>query len=139
MNKNRIFTGLIIIIAILLSLLCLGAERKPRPTPAFMRQKLVYSQGILEGLTLEKYDLVLTNATLLRSMNLTNIFIRTADPYYAKSINDFQTKVDVVIKGAQSKQLEGTTQAYSKVIESCVACHHECRLDQFQGKQSTSK
>ena len=139
MNKNRILTTVLVIIAILFSLLCLGAERKPRPTPPFMRQKLVYSQGILEGLALEKYDVVITNATLLRNMNLTNIFTKTADPYYAKSINDFQAKVDVVIRGAQNKQLDGTTEAYTKVVESCVACHRECRFDQFQGKQSSTR
>jgi hypothetical protein len=139
MHKHRILTALLVTLSVLLSLLCVASEHKPRPTPPFMRQKLVYSQGILEGLTLEKYDLVLTNANLLRNMNLTNIFTRTADPYYARSINDFQTKVDVVIKGARNKQLDATTEAYSKVIESCVACHRECRIDQLRIPESTRK
>jgi uncharacterized Fe-S radical SAM superfamily protein PflX len=133
------FSGIIIIIAILFSLLSLAAEHKERPTKAFMRQKLVYSQGILEGLTLEKYELVVTNATALRNMNLTNSFTKMADPYYAKCINDFQTRVDVVIKGAKGKLLEGTTEAYSKMVESCVACHKECRLEQFGGSNALSK
>lgn len=139
MRKDRIFTAIVIIIAILFSLLSLAAERKERPTKPFMRQKLVYSQAILEGLTLEKYDLVITNATLLRNMNFTNSFTKTADPYYAKCINDFQTKVDVVIKGAKGKLLEGTTEAYSKMVESCVACHKECRIEQLRRPESTSK
>jgi uncharacterized Fe-S radical SAM superfamily protein PflX len=134
MRKDRIFSGIIITIAILLSLLSLAAEHKERPTKAFMRQKLVYSQGILEGLTLEKYELVITNANLLRNMTLTNSFTKMADPYYAKCIKDFQTRVDVVIKGARNKLLDGTTEAYSKMLESCVACHKECRVEQFRGE-----
>lgn len=139
MRKDRIFTAIVIIIAILFSLLSLAAEHKERPTKGFMRQKLVYSQAILEGLTLEKYDLVVSNATLLRNMNFTNAFTRTADPYYAKRISDFQTKADVVIKGAKGKMLEGTTDAYLKLVESCVACHKECRLEQLRRPESTSK
>src|SRR5947207_8871200 len=96
----------LIVAALLTFSLALAAE-KQRPTKAFMRQKLVYSQGILEGLTLEKYDLVITNATLLRNMNFTNAFTKSADPFYAKSLTDFQTRVDVVIKGARNKLLEG--------------------------------
>lgn len=141
MRRNIIFLGLGLIITTVLLTFSLGrtAERKERPTKPFMRQKLIYSQGILEGLTLEKYDLVLTNAVLLRNMNLTNVFTRTRDPYYAKGIADFQTAVDVVIKGAQNKLLDGTTRAYTKVVESCVACHKECRFEQFRRPESTSK
>lgn len=139
MHKDRIFFLIIIAILFTFSLAWAAEKEKERPTKTFMRQKLTYSQGILEGLTLEKYDQVVTNATLLRNMNLTNAFTKTADPYYAKCINDFQTKVDVVIKGARSKLLDGTTEAYTKMLQSCVACHRECRIEQFRGQESTSK
>ena len=137
MRNSRMFFPLTI--ALLLAFSFAWAAEKQRPTKVFMRQKLVYSQGILEGLTLEKYDLVITNATLLRNMNLTNAFTKSADPYYAKSLSDFQTRVDVVIRGARNKLLDGTTEAYAKMVESCVACHKECRLEQFRGKEATSK
>jgi uncharacterized Fe-S radical SAM superfamily protein PflX len=139
MQKDRMFSGIIITIAIFLGLLSMAAGHKERPTQAFMRQKLVYSQGILEGLTLEKYELVITNATALRNMNLTNSFTKMADPYFAKGINDFQTRVDVVIKGARNKLLDGTTEAYSKMLESCVACHKECRVEQVRASNPAGK
>src|SRR5215472_9816643 len=104
-----------------------------------MRKKLVYCPGILEGLTLEKYDLVITNATLLRNMNLTNTFTKMSDPYYAQGIADFETKVDVIIKDAKDKLLEASTEAYMKMVESCVACHKECRLGQIRRPKSAKK
>src|SRR5437867_10433467 len=137
MHKHRIFFP--VVVAVLLTFAFAWAAEKERPTKSFMRKKLVYSEGILEGLTLEKYDLVITNATLLRNMNFTNHFTKMSDPYYAKSIAEFQTKVDVVIKGAKEKLLEGSTEAYTKMLESCVACHKECRLDQIQRPKSTKK
>ena len=93
MHKLRIFFPVVEVV--LLSFVFAWAAEKERPTKSFMRKKLVYSQGILEGLTLEKYDLVITNATLLRNMNFANHFTKMSDPYYAKSIAEFQTKVDV--------------------------------------------
>jgi uncharacterized Fe-S radical SAM superfamily protein PflX len=137
MNKDRIFFSIILVV--LLTFAFAWAAEKERPTKSFMRKKLTYSQGILEGLTLEKYDLVITNATLLRNMNFTNNFTKMSDPYYAKSIADFQTKVDVIIKSAKDKLLEGSTEAYTKMLESCVACHKECRVDQIRRPKSSGK
>jgi hypothetical protein len=137
MHKDRIFFPLVVVV--LLPFAFAWAAEKERPTKSFMRKKLAYSQGILEGLTLEKYDLVVTNATLLRNMDFTNTFTKMSDPFYAKDIADFQTKVDVIIKDAKDKLLEGSTGAYTKMLESCVACHKECRLDQIRGPKSSRK
>jgi len=40
-----------------------------------MRQKLVYSQGILQGMALEKYDLVSRNALHMRNMSKSNFWL----------------------------------------------------------------
>src|SRR3954468_7588163 len=72
---------------------------------AFMRQKLGYSQGILEGLVLEKYELVATNAVLLRNMNLTNVYFQLGNPGYKAQITRFQDAVDALKKSADSKEL----------------------------------
>jgi uncharacterized Fe-S radical SAM superfamily protein PflX len=137
MHKHRIFFP--VVVTVLLTFAFAWAAEKERPTKSFMHKKLVYSQGILEGLTLEKYDLVITNATLLRNMNFTNHFTKMSDPYYAKDIAEFQTKVDLIIKGAKDRLLEGSTEAYMKMLESCVTCHKECRVDQIRRPNSTRK
>ena len=108
-----------------------GLAQKEHPTRAFMRQKLNYSQGILEGLTLEKYDLITSNATLLRNMNLTNAFLALGNHDYLTNVANFQGKVDGLIKAATEKKLENCTEAYSQVVSSCVTCHKEFRREQF--------
>src|SRR5215471_15834609 len=100
MHNYRI--GMAIVAAIGLSVSFVAAEKREHPTQPFMRQKLNYSQGILEGLTLEKYDLIVSNATLLRDMNLTNIFLRVRFPDFIQSISNFQSKVDGLISAAKA-------------------------------------
>ena len=98
----------------------------------FMRQKLNYSQSILEGIVLEKYDLVITNATLLRNMNLTNAFLALRNPDYMVGITNFQQKVDALIAAAKDKHLENAGEAYSQMSGSCIACHKQFRREQFR-------
>jgi hypothetical protein len=101
------------------------------PTRDFMRLKLSYNQGIIEGITLEKYDLVITNAVSLRNMNLTNAYLALKNPYYVENMTNFQAKVDGLVKAARGKNLEKSTESYSEVVSSCVACHKLFRRDQF--------
>jgi hypothetical protein len=108
-----------------------GPVTKEHPTRPFMRQKLSYSQGILEGITLERYELVVSNAVLLRNMNLTNLFLEMGNPYYRSNITSFQLKVDALLTAAKVKNPDSILEAYSEVVGSCTACHKEFRLEQL--------
>lgn len=108
-----------------------GQVQKDRTTQEFMRRKLVYADGVLQGLTLEKYDMVLTNAIRLRSMNMTNAFVRLGNAQYQEQIQKFQKSVEALAGSAQEANLEHATAAYMKVIESCVDCHKVFRREQF--------
>ena len=109
----------------------LALGQTTRPTRAFMRQKIVYAQGLLEGVTLEKFDLVLTNAAPLRDMSHTNAFLLLKNPDYLQRITNFQVSVDALIRAAKEKDLDRTTRAYSGVTESCVNCHKYFRREQM--------
>jgi hypothetical protein len=108
-----------------------GQERKERRTQPFMREKLVYAQGILEGITLEKFDLVITNATRLRDMSMTNAFLRLGNPDYLRCMTNFQSNVDALKAAAKDAQRDRVFEAYVKVTESCVVCHRVFRREQF--------
>lgn len=129
MRKNRIGLGIILAALVSFSLVG-GPARKESQTQAFMRKKLTYSQGILEGITLEKYTLVIRNAMLLRSMNLTNAYLAMGNPDYWQNITNFQGKVDGLVKAARDMNLENSTEAYSHLVGSCVNCHQEFRREQ---------
>ena len=132
-HKSAVIVGTLAI----LTWLSVVAAQGPgtHPTREFMRTKLNYSQGILEGITLEKYDLVVSNATLLRNMNLTNAFFALKNPYYMENLTNFQTKVDGLIKAAKDKDLGASTDAYSFTVAACINCHKVFRLEQFQQNQ----
>ena len=107
------------------------AMAKQKPTHKFMRQKLTCAQNILEGLALEKYDLIAQNGRQLGNMSLTNSFLTLKNPDYLREVSDFQGSVDGLVKAAQNKDLEAASKAYQRVIESCVHCHRQFRLDQL--------
>ena len=101
----------------------------------FMRQKLGYSQVIMEGLVLEKFDLITTNAAIMRNMNLTNTFLMLKNPLYMQNITNFQANIDSLTKAAKEKNLDKASAAFSEVVNSCVACHQQFRRDQFNNAQ----
>jgi hypothetical protein len=134
MNKRII--GLAMVMTAVVCV-CLGDEpvRKQRPTQPFMRQKLDYARGILEGITLERYDLVITNATSLRDMALKNFFLTMGNQPYRVAITNFQTRVDGLLQAANEKNLEASSEAYTRVIRGCIECHKQFRLPQFRPEE----
>jgi len=122
-----------------LSVLLAGAaDKKNSPQheakQQFMRQKLTCSQGIVEGLALERFDLITTNAAVIRNMNLTNAFLILKNPVYLQGIASFQAKVDELTKAAGDKDVDRAATAYSEMVNSCVACHKLFRRDQVNPK-----
>ena len=137
MLKLRMVVALV---ALMTSEAVFASTNEARPTAVFMRHKLTFSQGILEGLTLEKFDLVVTNALMLRDMSITNAFTRLQNPDYEQKLKKFQARVDRLVKAGKEHDLERGFQVYSEVIESCVACHKQYRREQFvEGQLSDAK
>lgn len=108
---------------------------KSDPGVPFMRAKLTYMQGILEGITTEKFELVVTNATLLRDMNLTNAFFKLKNQEYLKNVSQFQGRVDRMIKAGKEQNLANASECYSQIAGACVSCHRQFRRDQFVREQ----
>lgn len=99
-------------------------------TQVFMRQKLAASQAVLEGLALEKFDLVSKNAVRMREMTLTNSWFILRHPDYMTHTTNFQKSVEALYMAAVDKNLDAATEAYSKVARNCVECHRMVRLEQ---------
>ncbi len=111
-----------------------AAETKPRRAAAqmFMRQKLAWSQAVLEGLALEKFDLVSKNAIRMRDMTHSNQWFSIKQQDYLAQTTNFQKSVDALYMAAVDKNLEAATEAYTKVAGNCVECHRLVRLDQHK-------
>jgi hypothetical protein len=109
-----------------------GAESRPKraETQTFMRIKLVWSQSILEGLTLERFDTVSQNAIRMRNMTQSNLWFVARQPEYMTHTTNFQKSVDALYLAAVDKKLDAATEAYLGVTRSCVECHRLVRVEQ---------
>lgn len=116
-----------------------SAERVIKPTQTAMRLKLTYAQGVLEGITLQKFDLVITNATRLRDMSQTNAFVLLLNQEYLAYRTNFQASVDTLIASAKEENSQKASEAYMKMAQSCFECHKTFRREQFVRAQLANK
>ncbi len=132
MNTKSILRTVPVAAAGLLAASLIAADIKPRrlATQAFMRQKLGWSQATLEGLTLEKFDVVSKNAIRMRDMTHSNQWFTMKQPDYMAHTTNYQKSVDALYMAAVDKNLEAATEAYTKVARSCVECHRLVRTEQ---------
>lgn len=99
-------------------------------TQAFMRQKLTWSLATLEGITLEKFDLVSKNAIRMRNMTQSNQWFTVRQPDYMRYTTNFYQSIDALYLAAVDKKLDAATEAYVKVSRNCVECHRLVRTEQ---------
>jgi hypothetical protein len=106
-------------------------EQQPPDRRAFMRQKLEFSKLVLEGLTLENYDMIGKNSRALRTLSMASLWevptIPNAEEYVTFT-GEFQRLCDDLSKNAKDKNIDGATLAYLRLTMSCVNCHKYVRL-----------
>lgn len=132
-NTTLIRAGLAVTLgAALLACSLAAAETKPKraATQTFMRMKLAWSHAALEGLTLEKFDVVSQNAIRMRNMTQSNQWFTMKQPDYMALTTNYQKSVDALYLAAVDKNLEAATEAYTKVVRNCVECHRMVRSEQ---------
>jgi hypothetical protein len=96
----------------------------------FMRQKLGYSEKIVEGITLENYSLVISNGVQLRLMTQSNIWMELKNPAYLEKTDHFQADVTAMLDAAGASNTPVLLKAYTRVTADCVDCHQTLRIEQ---------
>ncbi|MFO0907702.1 MAG: hypothetical protein U0794_04965 [Isosphaeraceae bacterium] len=108
-----------------------SAQTTPPSRSEFMRQKLEFSKLILEGVTVENYDLITKNARNLRRLSTAAQWevptIPNANEYITFT-GEFQRLCDDLQASAKEKNLDGATLAYLRLTMSCVNCHKYVRF-----------
>jgi cytochrome c556 len=129
MKKIQILT---LSVALLLPILAAGqlVAQEITPMQAFMRQKLTYSQSIIEGLSLERQEMVLTNAAKLMYMTKSNSWMELRVPGYLEQTRKFQDDVLELGDEARARSNPGMLKAYVKVTGGCIECHQAYRPTQ---------
>ena len=97
------------------------------PTKELMRKKLEHTQSILEGITLENFDLVAGHAARLGALSQEGAWRASDTPEYAEHSAMFRRNVEKLKKAAKERNLDAATLAYTKLTFNCVECHKYLR------------
>jgi hypothetical protein len=96
-----------------------------------MRQKLEFSKNLLEGLSMENYEIIVKNAKALKLLSQAAEWEAPTIPNagdYVAFTTDFQRIADDLVKQAKGKNIDGATLAYVKLTMNCVQCHKFVRF-----------
>ena len=128
-----------VIAALLLILIGAVAQtRKSTPTKEFMREKLAQSQKVLEGITLEDYQLILVHSQKLSAMSPSADWKLFQNPEYLEQSAAFRRYADTLTQAAQERNLDRATVAYLGLTMSCVECHKFVRGRRVAGIETTA-
>jgi len=104
------------------------AERQdPKRAKEFMRQKLSYSQNIIEGLALENYELIITNGIKMFNMSQSTHWQVRSSSEYKKYSAAYSDRVAAMIDAAREKRIDAARDAYCKSLQGCYDCHRYCQ------------
>lgn len=92
-----------------------------------MRFKLHYAQGILEGITMENYPLIVTNTLRLAALAKSTEWKVRTTPDYQRLSEDFLRQTEALRRAAEKKSADAATVAYFQMTVSCVNCHRHLR------------
>ncbi|QEG40567.1 hypothetical protein [Roseimaritima ulvae] len=122
-------------LGILAALLLAGTATADPPVPTdppnkltpLMRMKLERSKAILEGLTLEQFDKIASNARALRLLSHESGWnVIQTEEYEAQSI-DFRRSLKVIEKAAEDEDISRAALGYVSATVRCVECHRYMR------------
>lgn len=99
----------------------------PNQSAAFMRLKLEHSQKVLEGLTLEDFELTAKHAQQIALLTEDETWKVFQTLEYRHHSAEFQRIANELTKQAQKKNLDGAALAYVQMTMSCVNCHKYVR------------
>jgi hypothetical protein len=96
-------------------------------TATIMREKLVYSQEILRGITVEDYEAIQVNAQKLSRLSHATGWYSRQTPEYELFTAELRRHTDGLVKAAKAKNVDAATLSYMQLTMNCVACHKYIR------------
>lgn len=103
------------------------AEDPQKKASLWMKQKLVASRNILEGMTQADYELIEKNARSMQILGYLEGWVRADMPGYKAQLRAFDHANDAIVRASQVKNLDRVTIAYAQLMISCVQCHRLVR------------
>src|SRR5213078_1850423 len=115
---------IVLLIAALIAPHAFGTDS---PVKEEMRFKLLYAQGILEGIATENFALILTNTSKMKNFSRRSAWDVRDAPDYRRLTLDFQRNLDSLARAATQRNVDSATVAYFQLTTRCVTCHKYLR------------
>jgi hypothetical protein len=93
----------------------------------FMRVKLLQSQRVLEGLTMEDYDAIAKHSQEMSLLSQAATWQVLQTPEYRDRSTEFRRAADALTEAAKNRNLDGAALAYVDVTMKCIDCHKYVR------------
>jgi len=107
-----------------------AADDATKQFSAFMRMKLEKSKQILEGLSLENYELVERSAKQLKLYSMESGWNAIQTNEYTMQSRDFRRACDVIVAAASEQDINRAALGYVALTVRCVECHSYMRHHQ---------
>jgi hypothetical protein len=104
-----------------------GKPPKDRNLQLFMRQKLVASNLILEGLCTDNFELIQEGAKKLHEMSDAERWHVSNDVMYKQFSNEYRQITRQLIQAAEDQNLDRATLKWLDATVSCLDCHRFVR------------
>ncbi|MCA9062901.1 MAG: hypothetical protein KDA96_07575 [Planctomycetaceae bacterium] len=105
----------------------------------FMRQKLVASTNVLEGLVTDELTMVSDGADVLLKMGREEKWRASNDMIYHRYSVEFEQAVKEMKDEAEAQSIEGTSLAWINVTMKCLKCHEWVRNTIIADDSSSQK
>jgi len=104
-----------------------GESKEPDELRDFMRLKLKYAQGILEGLATEDYEMIAKNSQDMSLISLDSTWHVLVTEEYTKQSAEFRRTANALTRAADAENIDGATLAYVGLTMRCINCHKYVR------------
>jgi hypothetical protein len=104
-----------------------GHAEAPKGVKELMQKKLANSQKVLEGIVLNDFDRIGTNASELIAISKAAEWRVHKTPQYEVYSNDFRRNAETLAEAARAKNGDAAALAYVELTLSCVKCHKHVR------------
>ncbi len=92
-----------------------------------MRAKLTHSQRLLEGITLEDFELIAKHSQDLSLLSQEASWRVLQTPQYLQHSLEFRRAADALTEAARKKNLDSAALGYMDLTMKCVNCHKYVR------------
>ena len=123
MKTRLALTGAVVLAGVI----GLLAQQDRSPTRDLMRKKLDHAQSVLEGITMENFDLIAGNAARLGALSDEAPWRASDTPEYLSHSRNFRRNVEALKKAARERDMDAAVLAYTKLTFNCVECHKYLR------------